>query len=132
MPMTRFCFFLGHTFLFPNSATPPHYPPNSATPPPYSYSPILPILLFPQIKDVVRRYPESIEICIATVAQLPLMAISEPEARAAYIYLLGEHGALVRLRGGREREIVMCYIERERDVRYLFFITFSADSAFFF
>mmetsp|Transcript_24163 Transcript_24163/g.62817 ORF Transcript_24163/g.62817 Transcript_24163/m.62817 type:complete len:701 (+) Transcript_24163:309-2411(+) len=44
------------------------------------------------IKDLLRRYPERADECISAVSGISPADISEPQARAAFIWLLGEHG----------------------------------------
>eukprot|EP00191_Tetraselmis_sp_GSL018_P016705 CAMPEP_0177583838 /NCGR_PEP_ID=MMETSP0419_2-20121207/3549_1 /TAXON_ID=582737 /ORGANISM="Tetraselmis sp., Strain GSL018" /LENGTH=782 /DNA_ID=CAMNT_0019073283 /DNA_START=341 /DNA_END=2685 /DNA_ORIENTATION=- len=44
------------------------------------------------IKDLLRRFPERAEECIAAVSGMAPMDVDEPEARAAFIWLLGEYG----------------------------------------
>jgi len=44
------------------------------------------------IKDLLRRYPERADECIAAVSGVSPADITEPEARAAFVWLLGEHG----------------------------------------
>ncbi|KAK9817308.1 hypothetical protein WJX72_012438 [[Myrmecia] bisecta] len=45
-----------------------------------------------QIKDLVRRYPDIAEACISSVASISPSDIEEPEAKAAFVWILGEHG----------------------------------------
>jgi vesicle coat complex subunit len=41
---------------------------------------------------LLRRYPERADECIAAVSGVSPADITEPEARAAFVWLLGEHG----------------------------------------
>jgi len=47
------------------------------------------------VKDVLRRYPERAEACIAAVSALPAAAVSEPAGRAAYAFVMGEYGCVL-------------------------------------
>jgi len=50
------------------------------------------------IKDLLRRYPERADECISAVSGISPADISEPQARAAFIWLLGEHGKGIQVR----------------------------------
>jgi len=45
-----------------------------------------------QMKDLLRRYPHIAEVAIASVASISPQDVDEPEARGAFIWILGEHG----------------------------------------
>lgn len=46
-----------------------------------------------QLKDVLRRYPHVAEVAIASLNSLSPQDVEDPEARAAFIWILGEHGS---------------------------------------
>jgi len=48
------------------------------------------------IKDLLRRYPERAEECIAAVSGISPNDVEEAEARAAFIWLLGEYGKSIQ------------------------------------
>lgn len=45
-----------------------------------------------QVKDLARKYPDIAEVCVGSVSNISLEDVEEPEARAAFIWILGEHG----------------------------------------
>ena len=47
------------------------------------------------VKDVLRRFPERAEACIAAVSALNATAVTEPAGRAAYTFIMGEYGAVL-------------------------------------
>ncbi|MEW5316344.1 MAG: hypothetical protein WDW38_007723 [Sanguina aurantia] len=49
-----------------------------------------------QMKDLLRRYPDMAEVCIGQISDLSLAAISEPDAKAALIWMLGTFGQAVQ------------------------------------
>lgn len=49
-----------------------------------------------QMTDVLRRYPDAAEACVESIASIPQESIAEPEARAAYLWVLGEYGAQIQ------------------------------------
>ncbi|EFN57601.1 hypothetical protein CHLNCDRAFT_30507, partial [Chlorella variabilis] len=49
-----------------------------------------------QMTDVLRRYPDAAAACVESVAAIPEEAIVEPEARAAYLWVIGEYGAQIQ------------------------------------
>ena len=50
-----------------------------------------------QIKDLLRRYPDVAEAALAAVAAISPADVPEPEARAAFIWVLGHHGAHIQV-----------------------------------
>lgn len=50
------------------------------------------------MKDLLRRYPDMAEVCIGQISDLSLAAISEPDAKAALIWMLGTFGQAVQVR----------------------------------
>jgi hypothetical protein len=49
-----------------------------------------------QMTDVLRRYPDAAEACVEAVAAIPEDSITEPAARAAYLWVLGEFGSRIQ------------------------------------
>ncbi|KAL4434249.1 hypothetical protein ABPG75_000690 [Micractinium tetrahymenae] len=49
-----------------------------------------------QMTDVLRRYPDAAEACVESIAAIPQESIAEPQARAAYLWVLGEYGAQIQ------------------------------------
>lgn len=45
-----------------------------------------------QMKDLLRRYPDLADVCIATVNEINPNAITEPAARAALFWIMGQFG----------------------------------------
>ncbi|DBA85225.1 TPA: hypothetical protein ACH3X2_005929 [Trebouxia sp. C0005] len=45
-----------------------------------------------QVKDLARKYPDIAEVCVGSISNISLEDVEEPEARAAFIWILGEHG----------------------------------------
>ena len=50
-----------------------------------------------QIKDLLRRYPDVAEAALAAVAAISPTDVAEPEAKAAFIWILGHHGAHIQV-----------------------------------
>eukprot|EP00951_Prasinocladus_malaysianus_P003296 scaffold23370_cov52-Prasinocladus_malaysianus.AAC.2 len=48
------------------------------------------------VGDLLRRYPERADECIAAVSGVTPLDIADSEARAAYVWLLGEHGKSIQ------------------------------------
>lgn len=61
----------------------------------------------PQMKDLLRRYPDMAEVCIGQISDLSLATISEPDAKAALIWMLGTFGQAVQV-GLQEANWVRC------------------------
>lgn len=53
-----------------------------------------------QIKDLLRRYPDCAEAALQAVAAISPADVQEPEAKAAFIWILGHHGARIQVREG--------------------------------
>ncbi|EIE24641.1 Adaptor protein complex beta subunit, partial [Coccomyxa subellipsoidea C-169] len=49
-----------------------------------------------QIKDLLRRYPAIAEACLASVSSIAPEDVTEPEGRAAFIWILGECNTLAQ------------------------------------
>ncbi|EFJ51657.1 hypothetical protein VOLCADRAFT_56821 [Volvox carteri f. nagariensis] len=50
-----------------------------------------------QLKDVLRRYPDVAHVCVGSLGDLAVHGnISEPAARAAFVWILGQFGGLVQ------------------------------------
>ncbi|KAK9786802.1 hypothetical protein WJX73_006669 [Symbiochloris irregularis] len=45
-----------------------------------------------QIADLLRRFPDLAEICVSSVSNISPQDLEEPEAKAAFIWILGEFG----------------------------------------
>jgi len=50
------------------------------------------------VKDLLRRYPEVAEAALAAVAAISPADVEEPEARAAFVWILGHHGGHIQVR----------------------------------
>ena len=50
-----------------------------------------------QVKDLLRRYPEVAEAALAAVAAISPADVEEPEARAAFVWILGHHGGHIQV-----------------------------------
>ena len=50
------------------------------------------------MKDLLRRYPEVAEAALAAVAAISPADVEEPEARAAFVWILGHHGGHIQVR----------------------------------
>ena len=57
--------------------------------------------LTPQVKDLLRRYPEVAEAALAAVAAISPADVEEAEARAAFVWILGHHGGHIQARPPR-------------------------------
>ncbi|KAL3162975.1 hypothetical protein ABBQ32_009407 [Trebouxia sp. C0010 RCD-2024] len=49
-----------------------------------------------QVKDLARKYPDIAEVCVGSVSNISLEDVEEPQARAAFIWILGEHGQTIQ------------------------------------
>ncbi|GAB4816706.1 hypothetical protein N2152v2_003752 [Parachlorella kessleri] len=49
-----------------------------------------------QMTNVLRRYPDAADACVDSVAALNAEGITEPAARAAYVWIIGEYGQQVQ------------------------------------
>lgn len=49
------------------------------------------------MKDLLRRYPDMAEVCIGQISELSLATVSEPDAKAALIWMLGTFGQAVQV-----------------------------------
>ena len=50
-----------------------------------------------QMKDLLRRYPDMAEVCIAQLVELNPASISEPEAKAALLWIIGQFGQHIQV-----------------------------------
>ncbi len=50
-----------------------------------------------QVKDLLRRYPDVAEAALAAVSSISPADVVEPEARAAFIWILGQHGGNIQV-----------------------------------
>ncbi|KAK9822016.1 hypothetical protein WJX74_000790 [Apatococcus lobatus] len=49
-----------------------------------------------QMKDLLRTFPDIAEVCLASIASANVQDVDEPEARAAFVWILGEHGQSIQ------------------------------------
>ena len=55
------------------------------------------LMITAQVKDLLRRYPEVAEAALAAVAAISPADVAEPEARAAFVWILGHHGGNIQV-----------------------------------
>ncbi|KAK9826712.1 hypothetical protein WJX81_000377 [Elliptochloris bilobata] len=49
-----------------------------------------------QVRDLMRRFPESAEACIASVSGISPEDLEEPDAKAAFVWILGHYGESIQ------------------------------------
>ena len=50
------------------------------------------------LKDVLRRYPDVANVCVEQLGEINTAGITEPAARAAYVWMLGQFGQVMQVR----------------------------------
>eukprot|EP00803_Ostreobium_quekettii_P007696 evm.model.scf_696.5 EVM.evm.TU.scf_696.5 scf_696:47608-59307(+) len=70
-----------------------------------------------QMKDLLRRYPDMAEVCLPAINEISPSKLDHPEAKAAFIWILGQHGDKIQDAPYLLERMAEAYSDEEATVR---------------